>query len=115
LLGLVCGLSAGGVLGVLAAMSGGPLGDGRLAAIGPSPWQVGVVSALELGISTAVTAGVVNYFALRRAGALPKQPGPSQAGVPETRDDAHLIYLDPWAGDEPSTERKPPPGPAALP
>jgi hypothetical protein len=113
LLGLVCGAVAGAVLGVLAAVSGGPLGDGRLAAVGPSPWQVGLVSALELGISTAVTAGVLNYRALRRAGALPRQPDPSRTDPPE--HDAHHIYLDPWAGDELPAKRTSPPGPAALP
>ncbi|MGB6453733.1 MAG: DUF6350 family protein, partial [Streptosporangiaceae bacterium] len=115
LLGLVCGVVAGGVLGVLAAVSGGPLGDGRLAAVGPSPWQVGVVSALELGISTAVTAGLLNYLALRRAGALPRQPAPSRIDPTEGADGAHLIYLDPWAGDESSGQRKAPRGPADLP
>lgn len=115
LLGLVCGVASGGVLGVLAAVSGGPLGDGRLAAVGPSPWQVGVVSALELGISTAVTAGVVNYLALRRASALPRQPPPSRPDAAEPGDGGHLIYLDRWAADEPPASRKPPPGPSALP
>ena len=47
-----------------------PLGDGRLAAVGPSPWQVGAVSALEIGVAAAVAAGAANYLVLRRAGAL---------------------------------------------
>ncbi len=115
LLALVCGAISGGVLGVLAAVSGGPLGDGRLAAVGPSPWQVGVVSALELGVSAAVTAGVLNYLALRRAGALPTPPRPRPAATDDPGDEAHRIYLDPWTGDEPPAERRPPPGPAALP
>ena len=115
MLGLVCGVVAGAVLALLAAVSGGPLGDGRLAAVGPSPWQVGVVSALELGIATAVTAGVANYLRLRRAGPLPGPPGPGRGDAPAPDADAHVIYLDRWAGDEPSMERKPPPGPAALP
>jgi Family of unknown function (DUF6350) len=113
LLGLVCGAVSGALLGVLAAVSGGPLGNGRLAAVGPSPWQVGLVSALELGISTAVTAGVLNYLALRRAGALPRQPAPTRTDPPE--GGAHILYLDPWAGDELSAQRTSPPGPAALP
>jgi hypothetical protein len=46
---------------LLAAISGGPLGDGRLAAVGPSAWQIGIVAALEIGVSAAVTAGLVNY------------------------------------------------------
>ncbi len=119
LLGLVCGVASGAVLGVLAAASGGPLGDGRLTAVGPSPWQVGVVSALELGISMAVTAGAVNYLTLRRAGALPKQPGPGRADPAGPRDGdgdgAHLLYLDRWAGEESPADRPSSPGPAALP
>jgi hypothetical protein len=114
MLGLVCGAVSGGVLGLLAAVSGGPLGDGRLAAVGPSPWQVGVVSALELGISTAVAAGVVNYLALRRMGALPRQPGPSRP-EPTERDDDHVLYLVPEAGHAPAAQDQAPPGPATLP
>jgi Family of unknown function (DUF6350) len=114
MLGLVCGAVSGCVLGLLAAVSGGPLGDGRLAAVGPSPWQVGVVSALELGISMAVAAGVLNYLALRRTGALPRQPGPPRLGPAEPDDGAHVIYLDSRSAKEAPT-RGEPPGPAALP
>ena len=53
----------GPVAGVLVALacwaSGGPLGGGRLAAVGPSPWQVGLAVALELGLAAAMTAAVV--------------------------------------------------------
>ena len=59
--GFCCGVLAGGVLGVLAAFAGGPLGDGRMAAVGPSAWQVAVVAALEVGIAAAVTAGLANW------------------------------------------------------
>jgi hypothetical protein len=119
MLGLVCGAVSGAVLGLLAAVSGGPLGDGRLAAVGPSPWQVGVVSALELGISMAVAAGVLNYFALRRAGALPRQPGPAQPDPTESDptepdDGAHVIYLDSRT-TVPASAPGTPPGPATLP
>ncbi len=119
MLGLVCGAVSGGMLVVLAAVSGGPLGDGRLAAVGPSPWQVGVVSALELGISMAVAAGVLNYLALRRTGALPSQPGPTRPDPTEPDptapdDGAHVIYLDSRAGDVASAPGKAP-GPATLP
>ncbi|MBO0837150.1 MAG: hypothetical protein J2P28_16800, partial [Actinobacteria bacterium] len=94
-----------------AAASGGPLGDGRLAAVGPSPWQVAVVSALELGIAAAITAGVVNYVALRRA---EKWSAPAARVQPAAEDSGHVIYLDPWAGDEPRG-RPSPPGPATVP
>jgi Family of unknown function (DUF6350) len=114
MLGLVCGAVSGCVLGLLAAVSGGPLGDGRLAAVGPSPWQVGVVSALELGISTAVAAGVLNYLALRRTGALPGQPGPPKPDPTEPDADAHVMYLGSRSGDETPAQSQPP-GPAALP
>jgi len=140
--GLACGAATGGVLGVLAAFSGGPLGDGRLAAVGPSGWQVGAVAALEIGISSAVTAGVANWL---RLGGRVRRPAPAQgaagvagsaaggaagvAGDPgqrspswlprprrsgEEADDTHTIYLDPWAGDAASAP-PPPRGPSALP
>ncbi len=53
----------GPVVGVVVALacwaSGGPLGGGRLAAVGPSPWQVGLAVALELGVAAAATAALV--------------------------------------------------------
>jgi len=126
--GLACGVVSGGLLGLLAAVSGGPLGDGRLAAVGPSAWQVGGVSALEIGVAAAVTAGVANYVALRRAGMLARPDtregtaaGQSavhrNAASPLADDDTasgHVIYLDRWAGDSPG-ERRGGRGPSALP
>ena len=123
-------------------MSGGPLGDGRLSAVGPSPWQVGAVSALEIGVAAAVTAGSANYLVLRRAGALTRpaaaavaaarvvaqhaaarsaaarsaagQPGDAAAPAEDPAAAAHVIYVDPWAGDPPA-QRRGPSGPSALP
>ena len=126
--GAVCGL----LLGLLAAASGGPLGDGRLAAVGPSAWQVGLVSALEIGIAAAAAAGAANYLALRRAGAVsglswpgraPSRPDlapPFAARAASTStttpdETGHVIYLDPWAGDWQGGHRPPPSGPSALP
>jgi hypothetical protein len=125
--GLACGAAAGAVLGVLAAFSGGPLGDGRLTAVGPSGWQVGAIAALEIGIASAVTAGLANWLRLggrlRRGALVPDAAAPptGSARLPRPRaaaDDAagagHTIYLDPWAGEEDSD----PPaarGPSALP
>jgi len=119
--GLACGAVSGGVLGLLAAASGGPLGDGRLAAIGPSPWQVGAVSALEIGVAAAVTAGVTNYVALRRAGELRLTPAvgasamPSSTPAPQQTPSGHVIYVDPWAGDPGRGSRQAQRGPSALP
>jgi Family of unknown function (DUF6350) len=127
--GLACGAATGGVLGVLAAFSGGPLGDGRLAAVGPSGWQVGAVAALEIGIASAVTAGIANW--LRLGGRLgwigashaaasgsgpaspPRPPQPRSSG--EDVDSPHTIYLDPWAGEGASAPPSAPRGPSALP
>jgi hypothetical protein len=94
--GLGCGAAAGAILGVLAAFSGGPLGNGRLAAVGPSGWQVALVAALEVGIASAITAGVANWI---RLGGRPRRPagavaatagpgsGPGGSTVPMPRPD----------------------------
>jgi len=128
--GFACGVLAGCVLGVLASVAGGPLGDGRLAAVGPSGWQVGVVAALEVGVAAAVTAGVVNWWRLRAGARL--EPGPARRTAPAPladaalpgrdqggADDGHRIYLDPWAGtaDQGRAESsaKASRGPASLP
>lgn len=56
---LASGVLAGGLLGLLAAVSGGPLGSERLAVVGPSPWQTGAAVAALVG------AGVVAGTAVR--------------------------------------------------
>jgi len=112
--GFACGALTGGVLGVLAAFAGGPLGNGRLAAVGPSAWQVGLVAALEVGVAAAVTAGAANWLRLRAAAGAPAAERgaagdevvatfgftrlPEQDADHEPDDDGHRIYLDPWAG-----------------
>jgi hypothetical protein len=122
--GLASGVVCGGLLALLAAASGGPLGDGRLADVGPSAWQVGVVSALEIGVAAAVTAGLANYIAVRRRDTPRTQPGPRRAtsaaarttppSAAATQDD-HVIYVDPWAGDRSGGVRSGQRGPSALP
>ncbi|HEY1644014.1 MAG TPA: DUF6350 family protein [Streptosporangiaceae bacterium] len=125
--GLACGAAAGGVLGILAAFSGGPLGDGRLTAVGPSGWQVGAIAALEIGVASAVTAGLANWLRLGRrgrpageaavpAGAAGHSPAVQLPRPRPSGEEAggHTIYLDPWAGDEPS-EPPAPRGPSSLP
>jgi hypothetical protein len=46
-------------IAALAGISGGPLGAHRLAAVGPSPWRVGLAVALEVALPAAVTAAAV--------------------------------------------------------
>ncbi len=135
--GFACGLVAGCVLGVIAAFAGGPLGNGRLVAVGPSGWQVGAVAALEVGVAAAVTAGAVNWLRLRSAaGSAAEASRPAAkagkaalpafaAGPRSGRDadhevnDGHTIYLDPWAGtagpDAPGRRTPASHGPSSLP
>ncbi len=111
--GFTAGAAAGAALGLAAAFAGGPLGDGRLAAVGPSGFQVGLVAVLEVGITAALTAGAANWLILRRAAKFrtqnyrtpssPEPAGPAgPAGVPpgvvDETDDAggHRIYFNPW-------------------
>jgi hypothetical protein len=114
--GFGCGIATAVATGLLAAFAGGPLGSGRLAAVGPSGWQTAVVAALEVGVAAAVTAGLVNWLRMRR---VPRRAAAAgRAARPEAgQDDPHRIYLDPWAEDQ---DGEPPgpapsPGPAALP
>jgi hypothetical protein len=123
--GFACGVATGCVIGVLAAFSGGPLGSGRLATVGPSGWQAAVVAILEIGVSAAVATGIANWLRVRRDPELaaararrtavpPPRPAMSRTG-PE--DGGHRIYLDPWAGEEDDgpPDDHPPLGPAMLP
>ena len=54
----LAGPVAGAGLLVLAWLSGGPLGGGRLSDVGPSPWRVGVAVLVEVGVAAAATAAV---------------------------------------------------------
>lgn len=117
--GFGSGVATAVATGLLAAFAGGPLGSGRLAAVGPSGWQTAVVTALEVGVAAAVTAGLVNWLRMRRwprrVAAVAAGTGP--AARPATgQDDSHRIYLNPWAEDEDEPPGPAvPPGPAALP
>lgn len=51
--GVGSGVVSGAVLGVLAWVSGGSAGPGRLAEVGPNPWVIGVVAALEFTVGAA--------------------------------------------------------------
>jgi hypothetical protein len=123
--GLACGVATGCVIGVFAAFSGGPLGSGRLASVGPSAWQSAVVAVLEIGVSAAVATGLANWLRVRRdpefaaARALrvasPLARPVTSPGAGE--DGGHQIYLDPWAGEDEDVPPggRPPLGPSMLP
>ncbi|MDT4990634.1 MAG: hypothetical protein QOH97_526 [Actinoplanes sp.] len=59
---LITGPVAGVVLGGLAWLSGGALGDGRLAQIGPGAWPVALVATAVLGVSTTIGAAAARSF-----------------------------------------------------
>ncbi|MBB5999321.1 hypothetical protein HNR25_003072 [Streptomonospora salina] len=112
--GFVCGVTTGLACAALSAAAGGPMGAERLAAVGPSSWQVGLITALEVGLAAAITAWVANwrYYRLhaseageraaapgggrapagggvrpRRAADAPAAPGGSDAGAGAPRRD----------------------------
>jgi hypothetical protein len=124
--GFACGVATGGVIGVLAAFSGGPLGSGRLAAVGPSGWQAAVVAVLEIGVSAAVATGIANWLRVRRdpelAAERASRLAPPRGRPPTSRDSTddggHRIYLDPWArevDEDDGSKDRPPIGPSSLP
>jgi hypothetical protein len=54
---LATGVVIGSAAALLAALAGGPFGPGRLAAVGPSPWQVGLTVGGEVaGVALIVVA-----------------------------------------------------------
>jgi phosphoribosylglycinamide formyltransferase-1 len=105
--GFAAGTAAGLVTGLAAVFAGGPLGDGRLAAVGPSGIQVGLVAVLEIGVTAALAAGAANWLILRRAANRSPVPGgiPDPSVVDESDDlDGHRIFVNPWA-EEPAELR----------
>ena len=116
--GFAAGTATGALAGLAAAFAGGPLGDGRLAEVGPSGWQVGLVAMLEIGVTAALTAAAATWLLFRRK--TPRSHHPSETehpsepaaepgvlvGVIDENDDAggHRIYVNPWAGEEEDAE-----------
>jgi hypothetical protein len=66
LLGLAVGIALGGVMAGAAAVSGGSVTRGRLATVGPSAWQTGLLAALEIGVTAALSAVALTWVARRR-------------------------------------------------
>jgi hypothetical protein len=112
--GFTAGAAVGVLAGIAAAFAGGPLGDGRLSAVGPSGFRVGLVAILEVGITAALAAAAANWVILRRSTkrrttrqpALPGPAAPPHAPAgPVLIDEAdnadgHRIYFNPWAAEE---------------
>lgn len=68
---LLTGAVFGTVAAIVVGFAGGPGGPGRLGAVGPSPWQVGLITTAEISLVAATFVGV-RHVALelrrRRAG-----------------------------------------------
>jgi hypothetical protein len=63
---LLAGPIAGVLIGLAAMASGGPLGGGRLAAVGPAGWQVGAVSSGVVALGAVIGAGATFVLTNRR-------------------------------------------------
>ena len=120
--GFIAGTAAGVLAGLGAAFAGGPLGNGRLSAVGPSGFQVGLVAILEIGVTAALAAAgrelahpPPRHQAQERTPARagggrpgrrplrpPRRPAFGLAGVVDETDnaDGHRIYLNPWATED---------------
>ena len=120
--GFTAGAAAGVLAGLAAAFAGGPLGNGRLASVGPNGFQVGLVAILELGITAALSAAAANWLILRRAqkrfretAPIGPQPPPDPLLPPGQRDETddahgHRIYVNPWAAAAADEEEEIPVG-----
>ncbi|MEV6844721.1 DUF6350 family protein [Actinoplanes sp. NPDC051411] len=60
--GLLAGPVAGVLLGLMCVFSSGSLGDGRMAMVGPDPWQVGLVATAVVAVSTTIGAAAGRIF-----------------------------------------------------
>jgi hypothetical protein len=85
--GLVTGTLTAVVIGFCAKFSGGPLGAGRLALVGPAGGEVGLVAVLEVGVTAALVAGAANWLIIRHHirrlnAAQPGEPGNVRASGP---------------------------------
>jgi len=59
--GLAAGAVAGLLMGILAWLSGGPVGPGRMAQVGPSAWHVGIAVTFEVGVLAAATTWLLGW------------------------------------------------------
>lgn len=74
--GLAAGLAAAAALTLLATLAGGRLGDGYLAAVGPSPWRVLLAAAVEIGVPAAITAALLPVRAPAQEALPLRKPAP---------------------------------------
>lgn len=80
----LAGPVAGLLLGVAAAVSGGPLGGGRLAELGPVAWQVATVTTAVVAVGALLGAAATRAFTRSDAPARPAPAG-GRSGPPSGR------------------------------
>ena len=66
-------------MGILAWLSAGPLGPGRMAHLGPSAWRVGIAVMLEVGLPAAATTWMLRWRQLRSVAAV-EEPADAETG-----------------------------------
>jgi hypothetical protein len=59
---VLSGPVAGLLLGLLSWMSGGPLGNGRLAELGPVPWHVALIATIVVSVCASIGAAAGRAF-----------------------------------------------------
>ncbi|MFB9322253.1 cell division protein PerM [Cryptosporangium minutisporangium] len=119
---LIAGPVAGVLVGFAAAASSGPLGRGRLAELGPSPWHVGIVLAVEVAVAALVGATVARTAASWAAWSAGRRWSPAGDASPSWTDRlppvlrrlGHSLFAGPAAEPRPA-ERVAAPRPAADP
>jgi len=102
----LAGPVAGALLGIAAYAAGGPLGAGRLATVGPSPWRVALVCGIEVLLFAVVGAALARILTPSDrpaavtddapATTLPEPAGRTEEGVEASPE--------PEAGDEPQPD-----------
>lgn len=87
--GLAAGASAAALIGVLAWLSAGPLGPGRMAQLGPSPWRVAIATLVEIGMLAGATTWLLGWRRLRQLTPVIELPQPTPViEVPPVQADA---------------------------
>ncbi|GAB3485753.1 cell division protein PerM [Nocardiopsis coralliicola] len=105
--GFVCGVATGLVCAALSVLAGGPIGAERMATVGPSAWQVGLITALEVGVAAAIAAWIANWRHLRATAPRPARPGSGAERAPEPGTHAPRDEPEPAPDTEPKRPKRP--------
>jgi hypothetical protein len=82
--GLGMGIVGGLLLGLLAAASSGSVGPGRLATVGPDPWQVGLWAALEIGVAAILGLFASAHLPRALTAVTDRIPGSARSAGPQS-------------------------------